>query len=69
MQATQIKGVLEIGEVLKRRERKKKKKELWQWSCRNCRGEERDKKRIMVMELPKLWKKNDVYNNFTTFLQ
>ena len=29
MQATQIKGVLEIGEVLKRRERKKKKK-------RNC---------------------------------
>ena len=26
MQATQIKGVLEIGEVLKRRERKKKKK-------------------------------------------
>ena len=26
MQATQIKGVLEIGEVLKRRERKKKKR-------------------------------------------
>ena len=41
MQATQIKGVLEIGEVLKRRERKKEKG-------------------IVTMELPKLWKKNDM---------
>ena len=46
MQAIQIKGVLEIGEVLKRRERKKKG--------------------IVAMELPKLWKKNDMS---TTILQ